>query len=157
MKFLKRIFNLALLCLFLNLNSNCANNKYALEDSTSFQIDRCYYQEWFAGIHVGGRGINLFFPNLNSSNSVVIDSVYFRNLKGKLEKDRAAYVASLKNKSPYDTTKTFVHIPFKLLDNECIISYYENGIKKYLKVSNITEKEGIYYEDGPPRTITSYN
>ncbi|WP_250433681.1 hypothetical protein [Hanstruepera flava] len=157
MKLLKRICIACISCLFLTIIFNCASNKYSLEDSVSFQFDRSYYQEWFAGIHVGGTGINLFFPNLNSANSVVIDSVYFRNLKGKLVKDRASYVASLKNKSPYDTSKTVVDIPFKLLDNECVISYYENGIKKYFKVSNIAEKEGIYYEDGPPEVITSYD
>lgn len=157
MKFLKRIFAISLLCLVFIANSNCARSTYNLEESASFQYDRSYYQEWFAGIDVGGTGFNLFFPNMNSTNRVVVDSIYFRNLKGKLVKDRAAYIASLKNKSPYDTSKVVVDIPFKLLENECVISYYENGVKKYLKVSNIKEKEGIYYEDGLPESITSYD
>jgi hypothetical protein len=155
MKCFKRVTYLALLTIAIIAQFQCASSKPKLQDSAAFQTDRIYFQEWFAGINVGGTGMNMYFPNLNSSNNVVIDSVYFRNLKGKLTPGRATYTAILKNKSPYDTTTTKVRIPFKLSDNECVISYFENGEKKYLKIGNISEKEGIYYEDGPPMTLSS--
>ena len=41
-----------------------------------------------------------------------------------------------------------IKFPFLLKHDECVISYFENGEKKYLKVKGIIEKKGIYYEDG---------
>ena len=41
-------------------------------------------------------------------------------------------------------------IGFTLTDNECAISYVENGQTKYMKIININEVEGTYYENGPP-------
>lgn len=155
MKFLKRLTYFALLIVVITTQFQCASSKIELQDTAAFQTDRIYFQEWFAGINVGGTGMNIYFPNLNTSSNLKIDSVYFRNLKGKLTPGRANYTAILKNKSPYDTTNTVVKTPFKLLDNECVISYFENGEKKYLKIGNISEKEGIYYEDGPPMTLSS--
>ncbi len=155
MKFFKRVTYFALLGIVIATNYQCASSKYTLQDNATFQTDRIYYQEWFAGIDVGGTGMNIYFPNLNSNNKVEIDSVYFRNLKGKLTKGRADYTAILKNKSPYDTAASEVKIPFKLSDNECVISYYENGEKKYFKIGSINEKEGVYYEEGPPITLSS--
>ena len=155
MKFFKRVTYCALLSIVITTNFQCASSKLELQDTAAFQTDRIYFQEWFAGINVGGTGMNMYFPNLTTGGNVEIDSVYFRNLKGKLTPGRADYTAILKNKSPYDTTTSKVKIPFKLLDNECIISYYENGEKKYFKIGNISEKEGIYYEEGPPITLSS--
>jgi hypothetical protein len=155
MKFFKRVSFCALLSIVITSNYQCPSSKLEIQDTAVFQIDRIYFQEWFAGISVGGTGMNMYFPNLNARSNVEMDSVYFRNLKGKLTPGRADYTAILKNKSPYDTTTAKVKIPFKLLDNECIISYYENGEKKYFKIGNISEKEGIYYEDGPPLTLSS--
>lgn len=155
MKIFKRVTYSALLSIVITTNFQCASSKIELQDTAAFQTDRIYFQEWFAGINVGGTGMNIYFPNLNTRNNVEIDSVYFRNLKGKLTPGRANYTAILKNKSPYDTTNMEVKIPFKLLDDECVISYFENGEKKYIKIGNISEKEGIYYEDGPPLTLSS--
>lgn len=155
MKFYKKVTYCALLIIVITVNYRCASSKIELQNTAAFQTDRIYFQEWFAGINVGGTGMNMYFPNLNTPNNVEMDSVYFRHLKGKLTPGRANYTAILKNKSPYDTSITEVKIPFKLLDNECVISYFENGEKKYLKISNISEKEGIYYEDGPPMTLSS--
>ena len=63
------------------------------------------------------------------------------------------YTAVLKNKSPYYTFKKAEKdddFPFTLEDNECAISFIENGEVKYVKVSDISEKKGVYYKNGPP-------
>ena len=42
-----------------------------------------------------------------------------------------------------------VHFPFELLNDEAVISYLENDIMKYLKLTNISQKESIPYPSAP--------
>lgn len=123
------------------------------QESTSFKVKTIAFQEWYAGIKVGGTGINVFVPVVNKEDNIQIDSVYFRNLKGKLVSNHGRYTATLKNDSPYYTFKIQEKpddYPFTLGINECAISYIENGEVKYLKVTDLNEKRGVYYENGPP-------
>ncbi|MFK7834374.1 MAG: hypothetical protein AB8B52_13955 [Winogradskyella sp.] len=123
------------------------------QESTSFKVKTIAFQDWYAGIKVGGTGINVFVPVVNKGEHIKIDSVYFRNLKGKLVSSHGRYTAVLKNKSPnytFTIAKKDDDFPFTLGINECAISYIENGEVKYLKVSDLTEKRGVYYENGPP-------
>jgi hypothetical protein len=155
MKTIKKASYVVFLSFIISSTFQCSSSKYKLQDKAEFQKDRVYFQEWFAGIKVGGKGINIYFPNLNGNKNVVMDSVYFRHLKGKLIEGRAMYSAILKSKSPYDTTTQVVKFPFKLSGNECVVSYTENGETKYFKIGNISEREGIYYEDGPPSVLAT--
>lgn len=123
------------------------------QPSTSFKVKTIAFQEWYAGIEVGGTGMNVFVPIVNKDENIKIDSVYFRNLKGQLVENYGRYQAVLKNKSPYYTFKKAEKdkdFPFDLNDNECAISFVENGKIKYVKVTDLSEKAGTYYENGPP-------
>ena len=129
------------------------NPKPKFQPSTTFKVKTISFQEWYAGIKIGGTGMNVFVPIVNKGDNIKIDSVYFRNLKAKLVEDSGRYTAVLKNKSPYYTFKKAEpdpNFPFTLEDNECAISFEENGVVKYVKVSDISEKRGVYYENGPP-------
>ncbi|WP_299121146.1 hypothetical protein [uncultured Winogradskyella sp.] len=134
----------------------CASPKEVtttFEKPTSFKVKSVYFQEWYAGIKVGGTGVNVFVPVVNKRSDITIDSVYFKNLKGKLVVKDDKYFAILKNDSPYYTfrgTQKSDDYPFTLNNNECAIRYIENGETKYLKVVNVREMEGTYYENGPP-------
>jgi len=144
----------------------CSSSKYQLQEESSLNPNKVYFQEWYAGIKVGGSGVNIYFPNLEGSKAIVIDSVYFRKMSGKLTKGRARYSAILKRPSQhYDNISEAynndekkkalkaINFPFLLKHDECVISYLEDGAKKYLKIKGITEREGIYYEDGPVTSI----
>lgn len=120
---------------------------------TSFKVKTISFQEWYAGIKIGGTGMNVIVPIVNKQENIKIDSVYFRNLKGPLVENYGRYTAVLKNKSPYYTFKKAEKdkdFPFDLGDNECAISFIENGETKYIKVTDLSEKAGTYYENGPP-------
>ncbi|NRD22125.1 hypothetical protein HNV10_02660 [Winogradskyella litoriviva] len=128
--------------------------KPTFQPSTTFKVKTISFQEWYAGIKVGGTGLNVFVPIVNKEENIKIDSVYFRNLKAKLVEDSGRYTAVLKNKSPYYTFKKAErdpNFPFTLEDNECAISFVENGEVKYVKVTDLSEKRGVYYENGPPK------
>jgi len=134
----------------------CSSSKYQLEKEPLLSPYKPYFQSWIAKVEKGGSGFNITFPNLNANNAVVLDSVFFRELKGKLVKGRAKYTAKLLNPSPYDRDMSaeaaFVKdieptFPFKLLNTECVISYFENGSLKYQKISGLKEKEGVFYDN----------
>jgi hypothetical protein len=54
------------------------------------------FQEWYAGIKVGGTGINIFVPISDEADNVSIENIYFRNLQGRLVKSNGKYMAVLK-------------------------------------------------------------
>jgi len=154
MKLLKKATYAIVLAFVILFTYQCSGSKaLKFEESASFKVKPIYFQEWYAGIKIGGTGINVFVPVVNKNDNISIDSVYFRNLKGKLIHKNDRYFAMLKNNSPnytFKKTEKGIDYPFILTDNECAISYVENGETKYVKVTEVSEVEGTYYENGPP-------
>lgn len=154
MKLIKKATFAIFLTIVFSSNFQSFSQKVAiLEKTPVLQLEQVQFQEWYAGIKVGGTGINMFFPNIKTDENIRLDAVYFRNMKGKLQKEKAMYTAVLKNDSPYYTwqpVKKPSDYPFDLKDNECVISYIENGTTKYIKIDNLNEKAGTYYENGHP-------
>ena len=157
MKFLKTTSTLLLMCFILSTTIQCSGSKRAhkfkVEDQSPLNYTRPYFQEWIAPIKLGTSGANVFLPNLTTKNNTVIDSVFFRQMMGKLEKGRALYSATLTRVHPDDKQKRAKEFPFDLRSNECVVSYIENGETKYFLIDNIAERAGEYYPDGPPKDI----
>ena len=158
MNLLKKAFNAIAFTAVIASTFQCASPKEVIptttfEEPSTLIMKPVYFQEWYAGINVGGTGLNVFVPIIKKSENITIDSIYFRNLKGKLVKKDGEYFASLENYSKLYTFKKSEKpedYPFDLNDYECAISYIENGITKYFKVSSLNEVAGTYYENGPP-------
>ncbi len=132
--------------------------KITFQNEPIFKFDKVQFQEWYAGIKVGGTGFTIFFPNLTNDETIVFEKIYFRNLIGSLVKGKGMYISTLKNNSPFYTweyPKKPSDYPFDLLPDECIISYKENGQLKYTKITSLDEKAGTYYENGPPSVYDS--
>ncbi len=160
MELLKKICYATIFIGIIATTLQCASSKEGttFETPTSFKVKPVSFQEWYAGIKVGGAGINVFVSVVNRSQDIVIDSIYFRNLKGKLVEKNDKYQAILKNKSrhyTFNNTEKSNNYPFTLTDNECAISYIENGQKKYHKITEVNEVAGIFYENGPPSIYES--
>lgn len=160
MKFSKPIIVVVLFA-FLVTNIKCKTaqraHKLPVEVETSLEYTRPYFQIWNAAIKYGSSGANLYLPNLESKTSSTIKKVYFRGMSGELEKGRAIYTAiitkpKLNDGSP-NTSVSQEEFPFDLRPNECVVSYIENGTTKYFLIDNLQEKEGVYYPDGPPKSI----
>lgn len=156
MKLLKKAIFAIIFGVVFSANFQCASPKIAtatFEEKAPFNVKPAYFQEWYAGIKVGGTGINIFLPITDVDKNIVIDEVYFRNLKGKLTLKNGKYYALLKNASPnylFTKSKAPADYPFTIGDYECAISYKENGNTKYVKVMGLNEVAGTYYENGPP-------
>lgn len=158
MKLLRKATYAIVLAVVFSFTFQCSSSKdvattVMFEDPSSFQVKSVYFQEWYAGIKVGGTGINVFVPIVNKDSNITIDRIYFRNLTGKLVKEKERYLAVLKNDSPHYTftkSEQSSDFPFTLTDKECAISYLENGQTKYMKITEMEEVAGTYYENGPP-------
>lgn len=123
------------------------------EEQLPFKVKPVAFQEWYAGIKVGGTGINIFITITDLDDNVKIDRVYFRNLTEELIEKGGKYYATLINNTKRYTFKKSeapADYPFKLKDDECVISYIIDGTTKYLKIASVNEFAGVYYENGPP-------
>ena len=137
-----------------------SNARITFQKQAPFNVNSASFQEWYAGIKVGGTGINIFLPITDVAQNVEITHVYFRNLTSELIKIKGTYSAQLKNDSPYYTftkPEASADYPFKLKDNECVVAYIESGKTKYFKITKITEFAGTYYENGPPAIYAREN
>ena len=160
MKKLKRAIYVFVFAIAFSFTFQCASSKEVattFEYQAPFTVKTVVFQEWYPGIKVGGTGMNIFLPISDVKGNIVFDEVYFRNLKGKLIKKEYNYMAVLKNPSRTYTFKKAdrpIDYPFDLADNECVLSYIQNGQTKYYKIMTLNEVAGTYYENGPPSIYT---
>lgn len=158
---MERLYKLSLLVLLIVSVLSCSSSKMKLEKEAPLVLNEVYFQKWTSGIENGGQGINIYFPSLINQNNTTLDSVFFRKMKGKIRTGKASYFANLRPTQPNDiimhgdskqeygnTANTF---PFNLKDNECVISYIDNGSTKYFKVDGIIEKQPEYYPSAPTK------
>ncbi|MGJ8591401.1 MAG: hypothetical protein ACSHXF_02565 [Aquaticitalea sp.] len=155
MNLLKKTTIVILCAIAISSTIQCTSSKSALapQQITEVKLQKpIIFQEWYAGIKVGGTGVNMFIPKFESNPNMKVDSVFFRNMKGQLIEKDAMYSVILKNDSkdyvPNPSNQTTN--PFNLTGDECMIAYSENGQTKYLKIATAVEKAGTYYENGPP-------
>lgn len=135
--------------------STTSISEYNLQKKAPFKVLKSTYKNW-----VGGQpGVKGVLVNIEIDNpKIVLDTVYFRNMKAPLEKSKndsnETYVGhfTFPNKSNDmilhgDAKKEFGNqvpdiskkIPFDLKQDEAIVSYKIKGLTKYFKISNLTE------------------
>lgn len=167
MKIIKKTIKIMLMLIAMVSFSQCSSSKKT-QNSAPFEIGEAYYQKWIAGVKGGGSGINIFIPIISNPNNVMLDSVYFRGKQSKIETvNKTLFIGRFKtatntkkdivmssepyaeygNKAPSFTKKS----PFKLNDDECVVSYIINNKVKYLKISNNFKKEHKIYQSAPPK------
>lgn len=161
MRALPKALQYAVFALFFSLTFQCISTKEVastnFEERVPFKIKSVYFQEWFAGIEHGGTGYTLYLPVVQKGSDVSVEEVYFRNLKGRFYFQDGRYIAILKNPNKsYVFTKVEKpeNYPFDLKDNECVVTYVENDITKFYKMSIDKELAGVYYKDGAPSIYT---
>jgi len=117
-----------------------------LEKNRPLTFETVYYQKWNAGTQEGGSGINVYLQSKKSS--VQLDSIYFRGHKAKLQPDAnnsLLYVGRFKSN---DNTS---NLPFKLEDDECVVSYVKANKVRYFKISNLNERKSLNYPNASPK------
>ena len=145
--------------------SQCSSSK-KLQKNAPEGIGQVYCQSWVAGVEGGGSGLNIFIPVTTAE--LMLDSVYFRGKAAKLEfkkevmqfvgrytsdfNKKKDIVMSEDPKEEYGNEMPAVEkpIPFKLEENECVISFTEGDKTKYFKITNVVEKQALAYPSAPP-------
>lgn len=168
-----RTFNLtktAFPLLILALCVSCAGGKdsiYNYEQEPPFTITTSYFQKWVAGVQEGGSGVNVNLSIDNITEEVAFRHLYFRNKKEtatftptspdkiigyfKTTAKRDVVMDSNPVKEANNTPNDV--FPFKLKENEAVLSYYHKGEEKYLKITEIEEKPMIAYPSSNPNGI----
>jgi len=152
--------------------AQCTSTKKTMEitktiELTKESISEVYYQKWVAGVRGGGSGTDLYISKSAVDNKQLI-TAYFMNKVVDFDvttKESSMYIARFKgaanqiydtnmeseaineygNKAPVEKTQ----FPFKLSTNEAVVSYLENNVLTYLKLTNIPKKESLAYPSAP--------
>lgn len=140
-------------------NKNAKVNSYRFTTDTPFTIVEAYSQQWIAGVQGGGSGTNIFLKFDKINEDVTIKDFYYNEKKvplkllpGKSFSYQANFNREVNNDivmhrdSQKETANTPpVKIPFNLKDNEAVLSYLENDVVKFFKISALPEKPLIAY------------
>ncbi len=159
---MKQLINILFGSAILFSFAQCGNGKelsYKLQETPIFKTTEAIYQSWIAGVAGGGSGINVMFKSSNTDENIVLDSLYFRNKKAKLERKGDLYIGRFMteaNKKPElimhsDSDQEYgnkppvkTKFPFELKDDEAVIKYLEKGKSKFIKI-RLTEKPAELY------------
>ncbi|NND63679.1 MAG: hypothetical protein HKN48_10875, partial [Flavobacteriaceae bacterium] len=113
-------------------------------------------------VQAGGSGTNVYLTIENIGEGIEIQHVYFRNYIQKAkntEQNPDQFIAYFKDAPKRDVimdgevikeaqnTPPQGLFPFKLKDNEAVISYLQKDEMKYFKISEIEEKPIIAYPE----------
>ncbi|WP_115460806.1 hypothetical protein [Winogradskyella aurantiaca] len=152
-----KMFLLVLLCFY--------NHSYIFDNGIEFHRDfndqtsaikSVYYEDWTAGVKGGGGGV-LCTVVLDENSSVELDSIFFQGYSAKLiplKQNSLIYKASIsfRNLNNFDLQSNDVKtsesnaelyqknkdvFDMKLEHENCVVSYLENTVFKYIKFENI--------------------
>ena len=153
--------------ILLSITNSCGTCKmekepFVLTQNTPFTVKNSYCQKWVAGIKEGGSGLNIYAIINDIPEGVTLKEFYFRgkSVDVKTSKDPifVAYYKDDINKGVImdnNPTNEAANIPpeispFKLENNEAILSYDYNNKVYYHKILNIEEKQTIAYPSMAP-------
>lgn len=141
--------------------TQCSSVRF--ENKYPFTIKEASYYTWNGG-QPGVSGIKLTVPVVNAEK-IDFKKLYFNNksVTVEIQKEGAAMsVVGFFNTSnnPQDnlvmdsnTTKelnnkvpNLKEFPFKLAENEAVVSYLQNGKTRYIKIENLVKKESPKYK-----------
>ncbi|MBT3587659.1 MAG: hypothetical protein HN507_03305 [Flavobacteriaceae bacterium] len=147
--------------------TSCATFKierdsFALTQNTPFTIKNSYYQNWVAGLKEGDSGLNIYITIDDILEGVILKEFYFQdNIFEVKSSKNPVFVGYYKNETDKDlimdsnSTKEIANIqpkkfPFKLENNEAVLSYEYHNKMYYYKISHIEEKQIIAYPSRNP-------
>ncbi|GAB5563422.1 MAG: hypothetical protein Wins2KO_04850 [Winogradskyella sp.] len=126
----------------------CASPKITVPEfqkQAPFAINKVYFQNWYAGVKLGNTGVDIFVPLENKNQNVKIDSIFFKNLKGKLSENKGSYTVLLREE-PVSIFQEEPRNQFGLDDDEFVISYIQDNETKYYKTNNSKQLSSVSFQ-----------
>ena len=153
--------------ILLSISASCGTCKmekesFVLTQNTPFTVKSSYCQKWVSGIKEGGSGLDIYAIINDISEGVTLKEFYFRgkSVDVKTSKDLIfkGYYKNDTNKGVIMDNNLLIEAantppkisPFKLENNEAILSYDYNNKVYYHKILNIEEKQIIAYPSMAP-------
>lgn len=157
MKLHKKITLICLITHVMMSFSQCTSTQ-KLEKSVPITFGDVYYQNRVSDVQESGKSFNIFIPIVSNPNKMILDSVFFKGKQAKLEfKNDNVFIGCFKSKinqkqdlimsnEPYAEYENKVpnlpqKTPFKLNEDECVVSYTVGNKLKYFKIENIARRE----------------
>ncbi|WP_111308775.1 hypothetical protein [Confluentibacter sediminis] len=153
MKTFKNIITFLFMLFIMASFYQCSSSK-RLQKNLPFKIGEIYYQEL-------GSNINIFITMKSNPKNILLDSVYFQGKQTKLEYKNNMFIGIFKTLIIKKQDIIMSHEPYaeygnevpklpetssiKPEDDECIVSYKEDNVIKYLKIEHVTQKERQLY------------
>ena len=150
--------------ILLSISASCGTCKmekesFVLTQNTPFTVKSSYCQKWVSGIKEGGSGLDIYAIINDISEGVTLKEFYFRgkSVDVKTSKD-PIFKGNYINKSVIMGNNSIIEAanippkisPFKLENNEAVLSYDYNNKVYYHKILNIEEKQIIAYPSMAP-------
>ena len=153
--------------ILLSISASCGTCKmekesFVLTQNTPFTVKSSYCQKWVSGIKEGGSGLDIYAIIDDISEGVTLKEFYFRgkSVDVKTSKDLIfkGYYKNDTNKGVIMDNNLLIEAantppkisPFKLENNEAVLSYDYNNKVYYHKILNIEEKQIIAYPSMAP-------
>ncbi len=141
------------------------DDTYKIEENPPFVLGDVFYQDWVAGVKDGGSGTNVHLTFQSFTDDVVIQEVFFRRKITKAQiapEKRNKYIGYFRNDDRVDVVMNSDPIkeaqnkpprkfPFELLENEVVVSYLQNDLVKFAKISNLRREEMLAYPSTKPK------
>ncbi len=126
-----------------------------------FATQTVYFNTYTAGIEGGATGYEIHFEQFELPETIILQQIYFSNHTGKAIKTKNGYVArvlkaetdvimssDLKQEAANTPPPIF---PFTIKSGQLGIQYLDDGVFKYALMSNVLQREPIYYPSAPPK------
>ena len=116
----------------------------------SFEVGQAMCQNWVGGKEVSGSGTSLIIPvELGVVPPIAFEEVFFRGKQVPAmlitENENNYIKAEITDKT--ENSKETNH--WNLESTEAILSYFENEVLKYTKITGIKEKQPLLYNSRP--------
>ena len=155
MKSLNTHTNIILMILVSAFIINCKSAQTGVDLSSPFELGQVYYRKTTHGNQTSG--INIYVPIVSNPDRLQLLDVFFHGKQTNLETNKEGLMvghfnmeapkknAIIMSSDPYaeygnQVPKIEKPIPFKLKDNECVVSYKEGDALKFFKIGNIIKK-----------------
>ena len=126
-----------------------------------FSTETVYFNTFTAGKEGGDVGYEIYFEQSDLPETMILQEVYFSNRTGKAVKTGNGYVARvLKTKTDVIMSSDVkeeaantppLTFPFTINNGQIGVQYLDDGVVKYTVMSNVLQREPIYYPSTPPK------
>ena len=136
----------------------CSSSKN-IQNKAPFKIGEVFYHKSSSENKEGYSGTTIYVHIIDKPNNITLDSIYFMKQSVQLEQQsetlftgrlKTAKIKSdiIMSSDPYaeygnQAPMLRKKIPFKLNENECVISYHYKNETAYFKIDNVHEKEPV--------------